>query len=111
MRSGSHVQLAALRNRDLELQTSSPFSDHGSAERSTACFRHKNVLVLLGFQKFPFFVSPCIYEGCCDTFFTHSVKQQMCVNRSILSREWLVNDVRNIGVTYACETRTNTGKC
>ena len=44
MRSGSHVQLAALRNRDLELQTTSPFSNHGSVERSTACFRHKNVL-------------------------------------------------------------------
>jgi hypothetical protein len=26
MRSGSHVQLAALRNRDLELQTTSPFN-------------------------------------------------------------------------------------
>ena len=62
MRSGSHVQLAALRNRDLELQTTSPFSNHGSVERSTACFRHKNVLVLLGFQKFPFFVSPCTNE-------------------------------------------------
>jgi len=44
MRSGSHVQLAALRNRDLQLQTTSPFSNHGSVERSTACFRHKNVL-------------------------------------------------------------------
>ena len=55
MHSGSHVQLAALRNRDLELQTTSPFSNHGSVGRSTACFRHKNVLVLLGFQKFPFF--------------------------------------------------------
>jgi len=44
MRSGSHVQLAALRNRDLELQTTSPFSNHGSVERSTACFCHKNVL-------------------------------------------------------------------
>ena len=55
MRSGSHVQLAALRNRDLELQTTSPFSNHRSVERSTACFRRKNVLVLLGFQKFPFF--------------------------------------------------------
>ena len=55
MRSGSHVQLAALRNRDTELQTTSPFSNHGSVERSTACFRHKNVSVLLGFQKFPFF--------------------------------------------------------
>jgi hypothetical protein len=43
MRSGSHVQLAALRNRDLELQTTWPFSTHGSVERSTACFRHKNV--------------------------------------------------------------------
>jgi hypothetical protein len=55
MPSGSHVQLAALRNRDLELQTTSPFSNHGSVERSTACFRRKNGLVLLGFQKFPLF--------------------------------------------------------
>jgi len=61
MPSGSHVQLAALRNRDLELQTTSPFSNHESVERSIACFRHKNVLVLLGFQKFPFFfVSLCM---------------------------------------------------
>jgi hypothetical protein len=37
MRSGSHVQLATLRNRDLELQRTSPFSNHGSVERSTAC--------------------------------------------------------------------------
>ena len=44
MRSGSHVPLGALRNRDVELQTTSPFSNHGSVERSTACFRHKNVL-------------------------------------------------------------------
>ena len=55
MRSGSHVQLAALRNKDLELQTTSPFSNHGSLERSTACFRHKNVLQFCVFQKFPFF--------------------------------------------------------
>ena len=55
MRSGSHVQLAALRNRDLELQATSPFSNHGSVERSTACFRHKNVLQFCVFQKFPFF--------------------------------------------------------
>jgi hypothetical protein len=33
MRSGSHVQLAAQRNRDLELQTTLPFSNHGSVER------------------------------------------------------------------------------
>ena len=63
MRSGSHVQLAALRSRDLELQTTLQFSNHGSVERSTACFRHKNILVLLGFQKFPFFVSSCITRG------------------------------------------------
>ena len=44
MRSGSHVQLAALRNRDLELQTTLPSSNHGTVERPTACFRHKNVL-------------------------------------------------------------------
>jgi len=55
MRSGSHVQLAALRNRDLELQTTSPFSNHETVERSTACFRHKNVLKFYVFQKFPFF--------------------------------------------------------
>ena len=61
MCSGSHVQLAALRNRDLELQTTSPFSNHGSVERSAACFRHKNVLVLLGFQKFPFFFCVTLY--------------------------------------------------
>ena len=62
MRSDSHVQLAALRNRDLELQTTSPFSKHGSVERSTACFRHTNVLVLLGFQKFPFFFCHPVYR-------------------------------------------------
>jgi len=39
MRSGSHVQLAALRNRDLELQAILPSSNQGKA-----CFRHKNVL-------------------------------------------------------------------
>jgi hypothetical protein len=55
MRSGSHVQLAALRNRDLELQTTSPFSNHGSLERSAACCRHKNVSRVWIFQKFPFF--------------------------------------------------------
>ena len=44
MRSGSHVQLAALRNRDFELQTTLPSSNHGTVERPTACFRHKNVL-------------------------------------------------------------------
>ena len=44
MRSDNHVQLAALRNRDLELQTNLPSSNHGIVERSTACFRHKNVL-------------------------------------------------------------------
>jgi hypothetical protein len=44
MRIGSHVQLAALRNRDIELLTNSPFSNHGSVDRSTACFRHKSVL-------------------------------------------------------------------
>ena len=58
MRSGRHVQLAALRNRDLELQTTSPFNNHGSVESSTAYFRHKNLLVLLGFQKFPFLCHP-----------------------------------------------------
>jgi hypothetical protein len=59
MRSGSHVQLAALRNRDLELQTTSPFSNNGSVERSTACCRHTFLQFLLGFSKVHFFVSPC----------------------------------------------------
>jgi hypothetical protein len=53
MRSGSNVQLAALRNRDLKLQTTSPFSNHGSVERSTVCCRHKNVLHV--WKKFTFF--------------------------------------------------------
>jgi hypothetical protein len=47
MHSGSHVQLAALWNRDLELQTTLPFSNHGSVERSTACCRHKILLDFL----------------------------------------------------------------
>jgi hypothetical protein len=55
MRSGSNVQLAALRNRNLELQTISPFSNHGSVERSTTCCHHKNVLHVWIFQKFLFF--------------------------------------------------------
>jgi len=61
MRSGSHVQLAALRNRDLELQTTSPFSNHGSVERSTACFRHKNVLQFCWVTKFPVFFCVTLY--------------------------------------------------
>ena len=80
MRSGSHVQLAALRNRDLELQTTSQFSNHGSVEGSTACFRHKNVLVLMGFQKFPFF---CVILYLSDfnktlIFSTHFRKTTKC---------------------------------
>jgi hypothetical protein len=68
MRSGSHVQLAALRNRDLELQTTSPFSNHGSVERWTACCRHKNVLhawissIFVGFSKVPVFFIHLIYN-------------------------------------------------
>jgi hypothetical protein len=63
MRSGSNVQLAALRNRNLELQTTSPFSNDGSVERSTACCRHKNVLHVWIFQNFPFFGSPCTKQN------------------------------------------------
>ena len=44
MRSGSHVQLAALQNMYLELQTTLPSSNHGTVERPRACFRHKNDL-------------------------------------------------------------------
>jgi hypothetical protein len=50
MRGASHVQLAALRNRDLELQKTSPFSNHRSVERSTACFRHKKGFTVKIFQ-------------------------------------------------------------
>jgi hypothetical protein len=50
-RSGSHVQLAALRNRDLELQTTSPFSNHGSLERKCNTY-----IYLLGFSKVPTFL-------------------------------------------------------
>jgi hypothetical protein len=60
MRSGSHVQLAALRNRDLELQTTSPFSNHGSVERWTAFCRHKTFYMVGFLQSFRFFVSLCI---------------------------------------------------
>jgi hypothetical protein len=60
MRRGSHVQLAALRNRDLKLNTTSTFSNHGSVERSTVCCRHKNVLHVWISSKYPFFfVSFC----------------------------------------------------
>jgi hypothetical protein len=55
MRSGSHVQLTALQNRDHELQTTSPFSNNGSVDRSTACCRHKNYIFVGGFLKVLFF--------------------------------------------------------
>jgi hypothetical protein len=64
MRSGSHVQLAALRNRrDLELQTTSPFSNHGSVERQVVLVQFLSIKIFLldfynfcwVFQKFPFF--------------------------------------------------------
>jgi hypothetical protein len=65
MRSGSHVQLAALRNRDLELQTTSPFSNHGSWNSQQHAVTIK-MFYMFGFlqicwvfQKFPFFLSPC----------------------------------------------------
>jgi hypothetical protein len=67
MRSGGHVQLAALRNRDIELQTTSPFSNHGSVERSTVCYRHKNVLhvwiysIFVGFFKSSHFFCVTLY--------------------------------------------------
>ena len=38
MHSGSHVQLAALRNRDLELQTALPSSNHGTVEPQQRAF-------------------------------------------------------------------------
>ena len=86
MRSGSHVQLAALRNRDLELQTTSPFSNHRSVERSTACFRHKNVSIFVGFFKSSrFFVSPCISDRMsesapsCLTLFRRATKSSMYI--------------------------------
>ena len=61
MLSGSHVQLAALRNRDLELQTT-------SLKRQVVMVQFLSINFFLldffnfcwGFQKFPFFVSPCI---------------------------------------------------
>jgi hypothetical protein len=62
MRSGSHVQLAALWNKDLELHTTSPFSNHGSVERSTACCRHSFLQFLLGFSKVPVFCVTLYYH-------------------------------------------------
>ena len=41
MRSGSHLQLAALRNRDLELQTTLLSSNPGTVERQQSDFARK----------------------------------------------------------------------
>jgi hypothetical protein len=65
MRSGSHVQLAALRNRELELQTTSPFSNHGSVERQVVMVQFLSIFffistIFVGFFKSSrFFVPPC----------------------------------------------------
>jgi hypothetical protein len=67
MRSGSHVQLAALRNRDLELQTTSPFSNHGSVERQVVMVQFLSIIFfgflqfLLGFSKVPVFLCRPVY--------------------------------------------------
>jgi hypothetical protein len=55
MRSGSHVQLATLRNKDLELQTTSPVSttDQWNGQQRAVAIHFFNFC--WGFQKFPFF--------------------------------------------------------
>jgi hypothetical protein len=68
MRGGSHVQLAALQNRDLELQTTLPFSNHGSVERQVVMVQFLSIkffcwisTIFVGFFKSSrFFVSSCI---------------------------------------------------
>jgi hypothetical protein len=60
MRSGSNVQLAALRNRDIQLQTTSAFSNHGSVERSTAC-----CFTCLDFSKVHVFLGHPVYGAPC----------------------------------------------
>jgi hypothetical protein len=70
MHSGSHVQLAALRNRDLELQTTSPFSDHGSVERQVVMVQFLSIklfcwisTIFVGFFKSSLFcVTLYIYD-------------------------------------------------
>ena len=56
MRSDSHVQLAALRNRDVELQTTSPFNNHVMVQFLSIIFFVGFLQFLLGFSKVPFFL-------------------------------------------------------
>jgi hypothetical protein len=91
MRSGSLVQLAALRNRDLELQTTSPFSNHGSVERSTACCIHTLLQLLLRFSNVPVFLCHLVLAIQFFTSFvswlppTHSVRQRQAASHQTCS--------------------------
>jgi hypothetical protein len=81
MPGGSHVQLAALQNRDLELQTTSPFSNHGSVERQVVMVQFLSVFFffgilqfLLGFSKVPIFLChpvPRLLRGSGRTVLRH----------------------------------------
>ena len=63
MRSGSNVQLAALRNRDLELQTTSPFSNHVMIQFLSIFFFFWISSIFVGFFKSsPFFCVSLYYE-------------------------------------------------
>ena len=70
MHSGSHVQLAALRNRNLELQTTFGLL---SLKRQVIMVQFLSINFFLldffnfcwVFQKFPFFVSPCLIVSQC----------------------------------------------
>ena len=56
MRSGSHVQLAALRNRDLELQTTSLKRQVVMVQFVSIKFFFGFLQFLLGFSKLPVFL-------------------------------------------------------
>ena len=63
MRSGSHVQLAALRNRDLELQTTLPFSNHIMVQFLSVTFFVGFLQFLLGFSKVPVFLCLPVFNN------------------------------------------------
>jgi len=71
MLSDSHVQLAALRNRDLELQTTLPSSNHGTVERSVSShgvigpYLYLQEVIFVGFFKSSRFFCLSLYFPQC----------------------------------------------
>ena len=78
MRSGSHVQLAALRNRDLSYRQPRHLVIMDQWNGQQRAFAIKNVLVLLGFQKFPFF---------CVTLYLKKVHKILFVSQKLQKKK------------------------